>query len=180
MQKEGSTKISPAERVLLHIANLHMCSVADITQAQLSSSHALSQALYELKRRGYITRTSSSSSARLCMTQKGYDKAFKIELKSAAQFNSKQWDGIWRIVQYSIPEENRTARDAVRNALKTIGFEQLGRGLWVHPSDCATYVRKLAQSYGLAQSDVIIIEATSISGEDSLRSHFNISSAVYT
>ena len=46
-----------------------------------------------------------------------------------------QWDGMWSLVAFSIPEHNRAARDELRKVLRWLGFAPLYDGLWVAPRD---------------------------------------------
>src|ERR687895_1125063 len=50
------------------------------------------------------------------------------------------WDGEWSLVAFSIPEHNRSARDALRKQLRWLGFAPLYDGVWVSPRDHATEV----------------------------------------
>ena len=54
--------------------------------------------------------------------------------------DSHPWDGMWSLVAFSIPEDNRAARDALRKQLRWRGFAPLYDGLWVSPRDHATEV----------------------------------------
>src|SRR5690349_8086653 len=53
---------------------------------------------------------------------------------------SQPWDGMWSLVAFSIPEDNRAARDALRKRLRWRGFAPLYDGLWVSPRDHAAEV----------------------------------------
>ncbi len=53
---------------------------------------------------------------------------------------SQPWDGIWSLVAFSIPEQNRAARDSLRKQLRWLGFAPLYDGLWVSPRDHAAEV----------------------------------------
>ncbi|HYZ55043.1 MAG TPA: hypothetical protein VE733_16280 [Streptosporangiaceae bacterium] len=46
---------------------------------------------------------------------------------------TQAWDGMWSLVAFSIPENNRAARDALRKQLRWLGFAPLYDGLWVAP-----------------------------------------------
>ena len=50
---------------------------------------------------------------------------------------NQPWDGMWSLVAFSIPEDNRAARDALRKQLRWRGFAPLYDGLWVSPRDHA-------------------------------------------
>ncbi len=45
------------------------------------------------------------------------------------------WDGIWSLVAFSIPEEKRQLRYALRDRLRWLGFAPLYDGLWISPHD---------------------------------------------
>ena len=53
---------------------------------------------------------------------------------------SRPWDGLWSVVAFSIPEQNRAARDSLRKQLRWLGFAPLYDGLWVSPRDRAVEV----------------------------------------
>jgi phenylacetic acid degradation operon negative regulatory protein len=53
---------------------------------------------------------------------------------------TQPWDGMWSLVAFSIPEQNRAARDALRKQLRWLGFAPLYDGLWVAPRDQASEV----------------------------------------
>lgn len=42
-----------------------------------------------------------------------------------------EWDGMWTVVVYSIPEQQREHRDALRNKLSWWGFGMLAPGTWI-------------------------------------------------
>ena len=47
---------------------------------------------------------------------------------------------MWSLVAFSIPEDNRAARDALRKQLRWLGFAPLYDGLWISPRDRAAEV----------------------------------------
>ena len=47
---------------------------------------------------------------------------------------------MWSLVAFSIPEDNRAARDALRKQLRWLGFAPLYDGLWLSPRDHAPEV----------------------------------------
>jgi phenylacetic acid degradation operon negative regulatory protein len=59
------------------------------------------------------------------------------------------WDGQWRLVTYSIPENAREARDRLRRELEWMGFGMLTNALWISPHDYRREVEDLANSLGL-------------------------------
>ncbi len=59
------------------------------------------------------------------------------------------WDGEWSLVAFSIPEHNRSARDALRKQLRWLGFAPLYDGVWVSPRDHATEVVQRLTELGI-------------------------------
>lgn len=45
------------------------------------------------------------------------------------------WDGRWSVVAFSVPEANRSVREALRTRLRWLGFAPLYDALWVSPHE---------------------------------------------
>lgn len=58
---------------------------------------------------------------------------------------SNQWDGTWSIVVYSVPEEQREARDRLRLELSWMGYGPLSNATWISPNDRSEEVKDLAE-----------------------------------
>jgi phenylacetic acid degradation operon negative regulatory protein len=63
---------------------------------------------------------------------------------------TQPWDGMWSLVAFSIPEQNRAARDALRKQLRWLGFAPLYDGLWVAPRDQASEVVSQLSELGIS------------------------------
>jgi phenylacetic acid degradation operon negative regulatory protein len=73
---------------------------------------------------------------------------------------SQPWDGMWSLVAFSIPEDNRAARDALRKQLRWLGFAPLYDALWVSPRDHAAEVIASLQDLGIGTATAF--RATSV------------------
>ena len=119
------------------------------------SDSAARAALSRLTRNGLLVtsrtgrRTFSRLSARAAEILD--DGARRIFSFGAAD---QPWDGMWSLVAFSIPEDNRAARDALRKQLRWRGFAPLYDGLWVSPRDHAAeaigYLKDLDVTTGTA------------------------------
>ena len=56
-----------------------------------------------------------------------------------------KWDGLWNLVVYYIPEENREARDRLRRELAWMGFGPLATATWISPHNLTEEVMELAE-----------------------------------
>ncbi|MFC1932808.1 PaaX family transcriptional regulator C-terminal domain-containing protein [Chloroflexota bacterium] len=55
------------------------------------------------------------------------------------------WDYVWSIVVYFIPEEKRKARDRLRQELSWMGYGPLSMATWISPHDLSKEVEELAE-----------------------------------
>ncbi|NYE18314.1 PaaX family transcriptional regulator [Microbacterium immunditiarum] len=69
-----------------------------------------------------------------------------------------QWDGLWSVLAFSIPESRRAVRHSARSRLKWLGFAPLYDGLWISPLDTAD--EAMAQLRSLGVDDVTSMRAT--------------------
>lgn len=75
------------------------------------------------------------------------------------------WDGRWTMVLFSLPEEDRTARQALRTRLTRAGFRSLRDGVWATPrdrqADAAALVRAVAPAPAAALRAELVTVSTS-------------------
>ncbi|MDV6378693.1 phenylacetic acid degradation operon negative regulatory protein PaaX [Sporosarcina sp. GW1-11] len=57
------------------------------------------------------------------------------------------WDGKWRMLMYTIPEDKRQIRDELRKELLWSGFGNFANGCWITPNDLAKEVQLLIEKY---------------------------------
>lgn len=57
------------------------------------------------------------------------------------------WDGKCRIVLFDIPENHVHGRDALRYAMRALGFYQFQKSAWVHPFPCKKEIMDIASRF---------------------------------
>jgi phenylacetic acid degradation operon negative regulatory protein len=99
-------------------------STFDISEAAARS------AILRLKKKGAVRSQRLGRRTFYWLTDAGMNQldvgGFRFSFSS-----SHSWDGRWTVVVYSIPEEHRERRDALRYALKWWGFGNLAPGTWI-------------------------------------------------
>ena len=60
-----------------------------------------------------------------------------------------QWDGLWTVLAFSIPESQRALRHTARSRLKWAGFAPLYDGVWISPGDSAAQTMAQLQDAGV-------------------------------
>lgn len=90
------------------------------------------------------------------LTDAGADQVVREKLKIE---DSKEWDGLWRLVIFDIPEDQRIARDLLRFKLKEWGFKQIQKSVWATKRNCTLVMRKFIKELGISQW-VLVLEST--------------------
>jgi phenylacetic acid degradation operon negative regulatory protein len=80
------------------------------------------------------------------VTSKGR-KRIKEGTSRVYQLRDKSWDGQWRIVMYSFPEETREQMDRFRKELQWNGFGCKGSNVWISPHNLFPQVMDLIEEY---------------------------------
>lgn len=96
----------------------------------------------QLKNRGYLTKIS----AIFRLTKKGEKEAFFAHLDARAVLykpKKQKWDGYWRMIIFDVPEKKRKYRDYLRQMLKTLGFKELQKSIWVIPYPIPDFLKEL-------------------------------------
>jgi phenylacetic acid degradation operon negative regulatory protein len=96
-------------------------------------------ALSRVARRGLLEPVGAGRSRAYRMT----DAAQAVQEQRSRQFVTfghppPPWDGKWTLVLYSVPEDDRTLRQALRTRLTRAGFGAMRDGVWGTPRDRRT------------------------------------------
>ena len=65
------------------------------------------------------------------------------------------WDGKWRILSYSFPEEKRELRNELRKELTWTGFGMISNSTWISPNPLEEQVMEMIQSYQIEEHAIL-------------------------
>jgi phenylacetic acid degradation operon negative regulatory protein len=137
--------------------------VALLAEFKVSDSAARA-ALSRLTRNGLLV---TSKSGRRTFTRLSAHAAAILDDGARRIFSfgeaSGPWDGMWSLVAFSIPEDDRRARDALRKQLRWLGFAPLYDGLWLSPRDHAAEVIGCLKDLGITTATAF--RATAVPGD---------------
>ena len=139
-----------------------------------TKKHSFIKSLKALKRDRLIDFKEEKNFSKIVITEKGREKILKYDLDSLEIKKPKKWDGIWRIVTFDIPEEERPARDALRIKLREMGFHKLHKSVFIYPYPCLSEVQFIEEIF-MVGPYINFIEAKKVEGDEWLRSEFNLS-----
>ena len=118
-------------------------------------------------------RENKDGTVKLVLTGAGQKKALvynldKIEIKKPAQ-----WDKLWRLVIFDIPENKKKGRMALALKLKEIGFYPMQKSVFIHPYECKNEIDFIVEIFDLAPY-VRFLRVKDIDIELDLRSRFRL------
>lgn len=121
-------------------------------------------ALSRVARRGLLERDGEGRARAYRMTASAREK----QARRTRQFMSfgqptPPWDGRWTMVLFSLPENDRTARQALRTRLTRAGFRSLRDGVWGTPRDRQAEAADLVLAIAPAPAAVLRAELVTAS-----------------
>ena len=108
-------------------------------------------ALSRMTRRGWLLASRQGTHSFYGLTRRGRNLLEEGRERIYHPPVARAWDGAWSVVTYTIPEDRRAARDALRLKLRWLGCGALASGVWLSPHDVADDVRRVAVALGLEQ-----------------------------
>jgi len=129
------------------------------------------QKLYQSKLIDF--KEKSDGTVSMTLTDNGKKKIIQFNLDLIEIKKPKQWDRLWRLVIFDIPEEERRGRNALAVKLKELGFYPLQKSVFIHPYECKNEVDFIVELFNLRPYvRLFTIKETDI--ELDLRSKFNL------
>ena len=105
------------------------------------SEQAVRQAVSRMSRQGWLSAFKDGNRAFYALTPAGLKRVETIAPRIYEP--AAEWDGRWRLLTYSIPEQNRERRDRLRKDLTLLGLAPLSPSTWISPRDVFEEVREL-------------------------------------
>lgn len=87
-------------------------------------------------------------------------------VKRVYQSPNHAWDGKWRILTYSFPEEKRELRNEIRKELMWTGFGMVANSTWVSPNPLEDQVLKMIQTYKIEDYAMLFSSSSVISHDN--------------
>lgn len=140
------------EKILIVLDGLIKESAAGLTYPHIGLGKyfrkyhgSLPQAIYNLKRRGYLEEVEDKGEKFLKLTDKGKLKIIKKKFLG-------KWDGLWRIVAFDIPEKRKKTRDLFRFKLSELGAKPVQKSVWITPNDISAELEDLISILSLKEN----------------------------
>ncbi|MEK7552510.1 MAG: hypothetical protein AAB505_00155 [Patescibacteria group bacterium] len=118
-------------------------------------------------------RESPDGTIDLVITKEGKLHVSRFNLETMKIKQPNRWDGRWRTVFFDIPEKKRSARDALRDKLRDLGFVEFQKSVFVHPYPCESEIDFIIEFFDI-RSYVRYAELTKLTNDAPLKLRFNL------
>ncbi|MGB0387167.1 MAG: PaaX family transcriptional regulator C-terminal domain-containing protein [Ardenticatenaceae bacterium] len=112
------------------------------------SDRAARSTLSRMRQRGWFETLKEGRRSRYELTERGA-AILKEGDKRIFEEPFADWDGIWHLVVYSLPEEKRKLRNELRKKLIWFGFGNLAPGTWVSSHDRQAELEPILSDLGV-------------------------------
>ena len=109
---------------------------------------------------------------RIVLTEKGKQKVLEFSLDKL-EIPKRDWDGVWRLVVFDIPNNQRKERDMFREKLRQLGFFPLQESVFLFPYECKDQIDFLRELLGIRDC-VRLLWVEEIENEDYYKSKFGL------
>jgi phenylacetic acid degradation operon negative regulatory protein len=137
-----------------HLPSAGLVALAGEFGVSATSARA---ALSRLARRGLLTSYKTGRNTFYGLTRRAERvlRRGQSRIMSFGSAPSRPWDGRWVVVVFSVPEERRDVRHALRTRLRWLGFASLYDGVWVSPRPVAAESARVLRELGVEQATVL-------------------------
>ncbi|MEK7657712.1 MAG: hypothetical protein AAB366_00780 [Patescibacteria group bacterium] len=85
----------------------------------------------------------------LVLNSEGKKRALTYNLDKIEIKKPSQWDGLWRMVIFDIPEHLKQGRNALAVKLKQLGFYPLQKSVFIYPYECQNEIDFIVEIFNL-------------------------------
>lgn len=104
--------------------------------------------LYKSKLIDY--KENKDGTVKIVLTESGKNKILKYDIDKVKIKKPAQWDKLWRLVVFDIPEDKNLGRKALVAKLKELGFYPMQKSVFIHPYECKDEIDFITEIFELA------------------------------
>ncbi|RJO60118.1 hypothetical protein C4544_07215 [candidate division WS5 bacterium] len=151
MKKKRKIYLGKNEREILRMVGTGALVAASLVAPNLPSAFAgkKKKSYRQSFQRAYDKNLIYLSGEKVKLSEKGQKLLDNIQ-NEEIEIKKHEWDGIWRIISYDIPEDQKKERNYFRRKLKSLGFEELQKSMMVIPYECKEEIAVIAQNLGIS------------------------------
>ncbi|TQS72003.1 phenylacetic acid degradation operon negative regulatory protein PaaX [Ornithinibacillus gellani] len=112
------------------------------------NEQAVRAAVSRMSKQGWVQSERRGNKSYYSLTERGQARMEEAS-KRIYQSEAPEWDGTWRMLIYTIPEEKRHLRDELRKELVWSGFGLLSNSCWITPNPLEEQITRLLDKYNI-------------------------------
>lgn len=120
--------------------------------------------LSRMAKKGWLSAERVGKHAVYALTAKGRRLLEEGQSRIFSPSWDRPWSGTWILLAYSIPQDERRARDRLRDRLAWLGFGPIGNGVWITPHDVKRDLDALTAELGL-DDHLLSFDVSPLDGE---------------
>ena len=105
-------------------------------------------AVSRMVKQGWIQSEKQGNKSYYFLTDRGVQRMDEAANR-IYKMKPNDWDGKWRVLMYTIPEDKRQLRDDFRKELIWSGFGSFSSGCWISPNDLEKQINRLIEKYDI-------------------------------
>lgn len=110
---------------------------------------ALYNAIRKLYRSKMVSYTEKDGITAMVLSENGKNKVLEYNLEKMKIRKPDQWDKIWRMVIFDVPEDFKRGRNALAAKLKQLGFYSMQKSVFIYPYACKNEIDFIVEIFGL-------------------------------
>jgi len=117
----------------------------------------LKSTIKRLEKQKLLSWKEKDGELQLTLEEKGKKRVLKYRINELRVKETNKWDGLFRIVTFDIPEDNRIAREIFRKKLIELGFQKLQKSVFIIRLPCKDEIDFLRHSLEIAPHVLYIV-----------------------
>ncbi|MEK7652342.1 MAG: CRISPR-associated endonuclease Cas2 [Patescibacteria group bacterium] len=150
-----------------------MAKVIKLFETDKKYRNKFNREIYRLRKNKYVRTYNKNGEIMLEITRKGVRLVKKYNFEELKLKKQTKWDKNWRIVMFDIPENNRSARRALRIKLDQLGFAKYQKSVFIYPYSCRDEINFILNYFNV-KNFVNYIVARKIDNEKKFKKFFEL------
>ena len=105
------------------------------------------KSLASLKNRNFVRFWIKNGKGKMELTEEGKMYMARLKAKSIKLPSGNNWDGLWRMVTFDIPEKLKINRRRFAKILNLAGMCNLEKSVFAYPHECKEQIFKIAELF---------------------------------
>lgn len=95
------------------------------------------------------SKANSDGTESLILTDNGKKRVLQYNFDKMQIPKPAQWDKLWRLVIFDIPEDHKRGRDALAHKLKILGFYPIQKSVFIFPYECKNEIEYVSEMFSV-------------------------------